>query len=82
MAASERIKFFIQSIGGKNESQNHSSVVALIFAECEVNVKQIGAQIFNNYMSKEPTEVSFFAIQANFCFIVTNFTEEKFDRDP
>ena len=33
-------------------------------------------------MVPEPIEVSFFAIQANFCFIVMNFTETKFDKDP
>ena len=33
-------------------------------------------------MLKEPTEVSFFAIQANFPFLDTNFTEAKFDKDP
>ena len=33
-------------------------------------------------MLHEPTEVSFFAIQANFLFTVINFTEVKFDKDP
>ena len=33
-------------------------------------------------MLKWPIEVNFFAIQANFPFINTNFTEAKFDKDP
>ena len=33
-------------------------------------------------MLKEPIEVSFFAIQVNFAFTDTNFTEAKFDKDP
>ena len=33
-------------------------------------------------MIKEQIKVSFFAIQANFCFTDTNFTEGKFDKDP
>ena len=32
-------------------------------------------------MLKEPIEVSFFVIQRNFCFIVINLTEAKFDKD-
>ena len=46
------------------------------------NVKRIQASIFNNYMLKEPIEVSLFAIQANFPFTDTNFTEAKFVKDP
>ena len=37
---------------------------------------------FNDYMLKEQLEVSFFAIQANFRFTDTYFTEAKFDKDP
>ena len=33
-------------------------------------------------MLKEPIEVSLLAIQANFPFTDTNFTEAKFDKDP
>ena len=33
-------------------------------------------------MLKEPIEVSFFAIQVNFGFTDTTFTEAKFDKDP
>ena len=33
-------------------------------------------------MLKEPIEVSFFAIQANFRFTDMNLTEAKFDKDP
>ena len=32
-------------------------------------------------MLKEPVEVSFFAIQANFHFTDMNFTDAKFDKD-
>ena len=53
---------------------NHS-----YFLKCEANVKQIQA---SNHMLKEPIEVSFFAIQVNFPFTDTNFTEAKFDKDP
>ena len=47
-----------------------------------MNVKRIQASSFDNHMLKEPTEVSFFAIQTDLPFFDTNFTEEKFDKDP
>ena len=56
----------------------HSSAVVLIL----LNVKRIKASNFNNYLLKEPIEVSFFADQAYFPFTDTNFTEAKLDKDP
>ena len=32
-------------------------------------------------MLKEQIQVSFFTIQANFCFTDTNFTKAKFEKD-
>ena len=58
-------------------------MVVLIYVECEANMKQIQAGNFiNNCMLKEPTEMRYFAIQANFHFTDTNFTEVKLDKDP
>ena len=80
MAASERIRFFTQSIEGKNKVViSETSVVALIFVKCEANLSK---QICNDYMLKGLIEVSFFAIQANFYFTDTNFTKAKFCKDP
>ena len=85
MAASERIRFFTQSNGGKNKvviseaSISGCSHFCQMWSECEANWNK---QIFNDYMLQELIEVSFFAIQAKFHFTETNFTEAKFDKDP
>ena len=84
MAVSERIKFFTQSNGGKNKVIisktfiSSCSHLCWMWKECEANWSK---QIFNNYTFKELIEVSFFAIQANFHFNGTNFTEAKFYND-
>ena len=85
MVASKRIKFFMQSIRGKNKVVISKALISSrshfdrIGSKCKGNWSK---QTFNNYMLKELIEVSFFAIQVNFCFTDTNFTEAQFDKDP
>ena len=80
MAASERIKVFTQSIGGKNKIVISEAFIRGCSHFCEM-WSECGAsrskQIFINFMLKETIEVSFFALQANF-----RFTERKFDKNP
>ena len=68
----------MQSIRGKNKV-----VISKALISSRSHFDRIGSkQTFNNYMLKELIEVSFFAIQVNFCFTDTNFTEAQFDKDP
>ena len=73
MAASEKIKFFY-TIHLRQEQISNLGIILILS-----NVKRIQA---SNHMLKEPIEVSFFAIQANFPFTDTNFTKAKFDKTP
>ena len=78
MAASEIIKFFTQSIGGKNKVVISEAFISS-FVKCEANRSK---QFFNDYMFNETIEGSFFAIQVNFCLTDMNFSEAKFGKDP
>ena len=83
MAASERVKFFTQSTWGKNKVVISKGFIRSCsnFVKCEASVKRIRVSNFNNYMLKEPIEVSFYAIQANLPFTDANFTEAKYDKN-